>query len=182
MFNGSKPKKPISVNVNISGKQFNSPELVDHVAKAIYEFKIDPASLNLEITESTLLETREPIHDKLEMIRQLGVNFQVDDFGKGYSSYRYLQRLPVSSVKIDQAYIQRLGMEGSNSKIVGSIVGLAKSLGLSVVAEGVETETQYKILKHLDCPFVQGFYFSRPVKGEESEKLLLRNWAPLVSS
>jgi diguanylate cyclase (GGDEF)-like protein/PAS domain S-box-containing protein len=164
----------ISVNVNISGKQFSSPEFVAQIERAIQESGINPASLNLEITESSLLESREPINTELEKIRRLGVNLHVDDFGKGYSSYRYLQNLPISSLKIDSAYVHRLGYEGSNTKIVGSIVSLARSLGMTVIAEGVETEAQFRMLKALDCPMVQGYYISHPVRGEQAGEMLRR--------
>jgi diguanylate cyclase (GGDEF)-like protein/PAS domain S-box-containing protein len=166
---------PVSVNVNISGKQLDRLELVIHIEEVIREFAIPPSSLNLEITESLLMESKEPLYNELQRIRDLGVNLQVDDFGEGYSSFRYLQSLPVNSLKIDSAYIQRLGTGGSNSEIVRSIVGLAKSLGMSVTAEGVETETQIQLLKEVGCPFVQGFYFSEPVNGEKAGELLLWN-------
>ncbi|MBN1146858.1 MAG: EAL domain-containing protein [Anaerolineales bacterium] len=172
---GTENVPPVSVNVNISGKQLDRLELVNYIEGIIREFAIPPSSLNLEITESLLLESKEPICSELQRIRNLGVNLQVDDFGEGYSSFRYLQNLPVNSLKIDSAYIQRLGTGGSNSEIVRSIVGLAKSLGMSVIAEGVETESQIQLLKELGCPFVQGFYFSEPVSGEKAGELLLWN-------
>jgi diguanylate cyclase (GGDEF)-like protein/PAS domain S-box-containing protein len=165
---------PLFVNVNISDKQFSSSELVTQIECAVREYGVDPGSLNLEITESSLLESNEPIHAALEKINRLGVHLHIDDFGKGYSSYRYLQSLPINSIKIDTAYIHRLGYEGSNTKIVGSIVSLAKSLGMTVVAEGVETETQFKLLKDLDCPLVQGYYISHPISGDRVEDMLLK--------
>jgi EAL domain-containing protein (putative c-di-GMP-specific phosphodiesterase class I) len=105
----------------------------------------------------------------------LGVNLQVDDFGEGYSSFGYLQSLPVNSLKIDSAFIHRLGVHGNNSEIVRSIVSLGKSLGMSVTAEGVETEAQYRLLKELGCPLVQGYYFSEPLSGEKAGELLQWN-------
>jgi EAL domain-containing protein (putative c-di-GMP-specific phosphodiesterase class I) len=105
---------------------------------------------------------------------------QVDDFGRGYSSFRYLQSLPVTTLKIDSLFVQRLGVDSNNSEIVRSIVGLARSLGMSVVAEGVETEIQLRKLKELGCPFIQGFYVSKPLNGSKAEQLLIKNWSNCV--
>jgi diguanylate cyclase (GGDEF)-like protein/PAS domain S-box-containing protein len=166
---------PLSINVNISGKQFAHMDLASQIEKTLEEFAIPPSTLNIEITESLLVESKLPLFQELEKIRALGVNLQVDDFGEGYSSFGYLQRLPVNSLKIDSAFIHRLGVHGNNSEIVRSIVGLGKSLGMSVIAEGVETETQYQMLKELGCPFVQGYYFSEPLSGEKAGELLIWN-------
>jgi len=167
---------PISMNVNISGIQFSRPNLADEIYKIVEEFDIPPTSLNLEITESLLMETKTTFYDLLAKIRSLGINLQVDDFGRGYASYGYLQSLPISSLKIDSAFIHRLGIEGNNSEIVRSIVDLARSLGMSVIAEGVETEAQFDQLRELECPFVQGYYISEPVSGQKAGQLLLENW------
>jgi len=175
---------PISVNVNISGKQLSHPDLVENIKKILKETDIDPASLSLEITESWLMDGKGPYQDVLDKIRRLGIKLQVDDFGRGYSSFRYLQSLPVTTLKIDQLFVQRLGVDSNNSEIVRSIVGLARSLGMSVVAEGVETEIQLRKLKELGCPFIQGFYFSKPLNGLKAEQLLIKNWSapPLALS
>ena len=175
---------PLCVNVNISGKQFSHPGLVDNIKKILQETEIDPACLSLEITESWLMEGKGPYQETLDKIRRLGIKLQVDDFGRGYSSFRYLQSLPVTTLKIDSLFIQRLGVDGNNSEIVRSIVGLARSLGMSVVAEGVETEIQLRKLKELGCPFIQGFYFSKPLNGLKAEQLLIKNWntaSPVLS-
>lgn len=166
---------PLSITVNFSGKQFSRPEVVDHIARIIKENKIDPSTLCLEITESLLIESDTRFHDVLEKIRKLGVNIHVDDFGRGYSSFSYLQRFPVNTLKIDALFTQLLGGDGKNSEIVNTIVNLAKSLGMSVVAEGVETEVQLQALKEIKCTHVQGFYLSRPLKRDAARELLLRN-------
>jgi EAL domain-containing protein (putative c-di-GMP-specific phosphodiesterase class I) len=165
----------ISVNVNISGMQFTRPDLVEQIDQVIREYGISPNSLNLEITESLFLDTEGPFLDALDRLRNLGIKLQVDDFGRGYSSFGYLQHLPVSLLKIDSLFIRRMGANGENDEIVRSIIGLAKSLGMSVVAEGVETDAQFRNLKNLDCPCVQGFYISKPVSGEKARELLLLN-------
>lgn len=169
-------KSLLSVNVNISGKQFSHTDLVENIQTILQETGIDPACLSLEITESWLVEGKGPYHDTLEKIRKLGINLQVDDFGRGYSSFRYLQSLPVTTLKIDSLFVQRLGVDGNNSEIVRSIVGLARSLGMSVVAEGVETATQLRKLKELGCPFIQGYYISKPLNAQKAEQLLIKNW------
>jgi diguanylate cyclase (GGDEF)-like protein/PAS domain S-box-containing protein len=174
-INCDKGGLPLSINVNISGKQFAQMDLAAQIEKTLEDFAIPPSTLNIEITESLLVERKFPLYQELEKIRALGVNLQVDDFGEGYSSFGYLQSLPVNSLKIDSAFIHRLGVHGNNSEIVRSIVGLGKSLGMSVIAEGVETETQYRMLKELGCPFVQGYYFSEPLSGEKAGELLLWN-------
>ena len=171
----SKPGNPLSVSVNISGKQFSKPDLVDQIERIVREFRIAPETLNLEITERLLVEYDDSVLNSLGRLQSLGINLQIDDFGRGYSSFSYLQNIPVNTLKIDSLFIQRIGKNNKNSEIVRSIVGLAKSLGLSVIAEGVETGNQFQHLKRLNCPCVQGYYFSEAVRAEETEKMIIRN-------
>jgi len=167
--------KPLSVSVNISGKQFTQPNLVEQIKHIIQECNISPASLNLEITERLLVENNTMILASLQELRNMGVNLQIDDFGRGYSSFGYLQHFPVNTLKIDSLFIQRIDQNHNNTEIIRSIVGLAKSLGLSVIAEGVETDNQFERLKQLECHYIQGYYISEAVRGDEAEKLLLKN-------
>jgi diguanylate cyclase (GGDEF)-like protein/PAS domain S-box-containing protein len=171
----SSAENPLSVSVNISGKQFSHPDLVEQIETIIQENGIAPASLNLEITERLLVENSETIIKSMERLRDLGVNLQIDDFGRGYSSFSYLQHIPVNTLKIDSLFIQRIGQNPNNAEIIRSIVGLAKSLGLSVIAEGVETIGQFQQLKQLECQFVQGYLFSKAVLGDETDQLILKN-------
>jgi diguanylate cyclase (GGDEF)-like protein/PAS domain S-box-containing protein len=166
---------PLSITVNFSGKQFSRPEVVGQISKIIKENKINPSTLSLEITESLLIECDSGFHYVLEKIQELGVNIHVDDFGRGYSSFSYLQQFPVNTLKIDALFTQLLEVDGKNSEIVNTIVNLAKSLGMAVVAEGVETDVQLQALKDIDCTHVQGYYLSRPLKREAARELLLRN-------
>lgn len=178
-FQKSQPDYQISVNVNISSKQFSRSDLVDRIEAIVQEYQLPPNSLNLEITESFLVDLHESFFQQLEALQKIGINFQVDDFGRGYSSYSALQSFPVNLLKIDSAFIHRLGIEGDNSEIVRSIVGLAKSLGMGVIAEGVETLGQIQKLKEIECPMIQGYYFSKPVNSTKAGKLLLDNWKSL---
>jgi len=124
------------------------------------------------------MENRRDFFEQLDRIRKLGINLQIDDFGRGYSSYSYLQYFPINSLKIDSAFIHRLGGKGANVEIVRSIVHMAASMGMSVVAEGVETAIQYEKLKNLGCPFIQGYFVSVPLKGDQAGELLAKNWKP----
>jgi len=166
--------QPLSITVNFSGKQFSRPEVVNQIQRIIRDNHIDPSTLSLEITESLLIESDHRFHDVLENIRTLGVNIHVDDFGRGYSSFSYLQQFPVNTLKIDALFTQLLGSDGKNSEIVNTIVNLAKSLGMSVVAEGVETDVQLQKLREIQCTHVQGYFLSRPLKRDAAGDLLLR--------
>jgi diguanylate cyclase (GGDEF)-like protein/PAS domain S-box-containing protein len=168
---------PISINVNISGIQFSRLDLVDQIQTILQENLIPPSSLSLEITESFLIANEGPFQDMMERLRYLGINLQVDDFGRGYSSFSYLQHFPVSTIKIDSLFTQRLGTESNNTEIVSTMVSLARSMGMSVVAEGVETDIQLQKLKEMECPYVQGNFISKPLSGEKAGDYLLQNWA-----
>jgi diguanylate cyclase (GGDEF)-like protein/PAS domain S-box-containing protein len=166
---------PLLITVNFSGKQFSRSEIVDQINNIMRKTGVNPNSLCLEITESLLVEGDQPFHDVLEQIRKLGINIHVDDFGRGYSSLSYLQSFPVNTLKIDSLFTRWLGNEGKNSEIVQTIVRLAESLGLSVVAEGVETANQLEKLAAIHCQYVQGYYLSEPLSHEAAGELLLRN-------
>jgi diguanylate cyclase (GGDEF)-like protein/PAS domain S-box-containing protein len=174
-FRGTANKIPLLVTVNFSGKQFSRAEIVDQLRDILAETGVNPNALCLEITESLLVEGDQPFHAVLEQIRNLGLNIHVDDFGRGYSSLSYLQSFPVDTLKIDSLFTRWLGNEGKSSEIVQTIVGLAKSLGMSVVAEGVETATQLRKLAAIHCQYVQGYYLSEPLSQEAAGELLLRH-------
>ena len=164
---------PLSVTVNVSGKQFSRPEIVAEIEGILAEFVIAPSTLSLEITESLMVDGQDSFHKILEEIRELGINIYVDDFGRGYSSLSYLQSFPVTTLKIDSLFTQWVGKDGGNSEIVHTIVKLARSLGMSVVAEGVETDIQLRKLADFQCQFVQGFYLSEPLDSVRAGELLL---------
>jgi diguanylate cyclase (GGDEF)-like protein/PAS domain S-box-containing protein len=165
---------PLSIHVNISRKQFNQHDLVEHIQKILQETALDPRYLSLEITESLFVEYDEIFNETLARLTELGIKLQIDDFGTGYSSFNYLQRLPVSSIKIDSIFIAKMQLGNRHTEIVRSIVNMAHSLGMEAIAEGVETEEQVTQLQAIECNSGQGFYISRPVTGEFGKEILRR--------
>lgn len=164
----------LSISVNLSGKQFAQPALI---AKALHESHLVPSSLKLEITESVIMEDPQTASKLLEQLRHEQVHSYVDDFGTGYSSLSYLHRFPMSALKIDRSFISNIGPDGENAEIVRTILTLAHNLGMSVIAEGVETAAQLELLRQMGCEYGQGFYFSRPVAAPIAEAMIARQSA-----
>jgi EAL domain-containing protein (putative c-di-GMP-specific phosphodiesterase class I) len=160
-----------AVSVNLSARQLSRDDLVDSVGAALHASGLDPDRLWLEITESTLMEDADAAVEALERLRALGAHLSVDDFGTGYSSLAYLRRFPVDSLKVDRSFVAGLGQDAEDSAIVEAVVSMAHSLGLSVVAEGVETDRQLARLNDLGCELAQGFYFAAPVPPDALEPL-----------
>jgi diguanylate cyclase (GGDEF)-like protein len=169
--------EPLTISVNLSGRQFTQPDLLEQIEAVLRETGLDPRGLKLEITESVVMENLEAATRTLERLRALGVELSVDDFGTGYSSLSYLQRFPVSTLKIDRSFVSRMTESGGTAEIVRTVMRLAQNLGMGVVAEGVETERQREMLRALECEFGQGFYFSRPMDGDAAEELI-RSYIP----
>ena len=159
------------VSVNLSPRQLAQPDLVGHLSRVLDARAIDPRRLCIEITENAVLDEVDDTFATLESIRALGIRLAIDDFGTGYSSLSYLRRLPVDTVKIDRSFTSELGHEHANLTIVRGIIGLARGLGLEVIAEGVETEDQAALLRELGCTQAQGFLYAPPLALDE----LLRN-------
>jgi diguanylate cyclase (GGDEF)-like protein/PAS domain S-box-containing protein len=155
-------RQALRIAVNLSARQLAQPDLADLVAEALEETGTDPSSLVLEITESVLTEDAESTVEALRALKSLGVRISVDDFGTGYSSLLYLKRFPVDILKVDRSFVEGLGTDPEDSAIVAGVVGLARTLGLTTVAEGVETEKQLEALRDLGCEFGQGFLWARP--------------------
>jgi diguanylate cyclase (GGDEF)-like protein/PAS domain S-box-containing protein len=153
----------MNISVNVSAVQLADPGFPRQVAKAIENSGIDPDRLWLEITESTLMRDPDQVVEVLSRFRDLGIHIEIDDFGTGYSSLSYLQRFPVESLKIDRSFISELDERSESTAIVRAIIGLGDSLGMPVIAEGVETRPQVAILKDLGCHIAQGFLFGRPM-------------------
>jgi diguanylate cyclase (GGDEF)-like protein len=164
---------PLPVSVNLSGKQFLQPDLLEQIQEVLLETGLDPSSLKLEITETVVMENIETATHTLEQLRALGVELSIDDFGTGYSSLSYLQRFPVSTLKIDRSFVSRMTESDGTAEIVRTIMQLAQNLGMDVVAEGVETESQRAQLRDFECEFGQGYFFSRPMDSDAAEALLL---------
>ncbi|MGQ0805208.1 MAG: sensor domain-containing protein [Actinomycetota bacterium] len=150
------------ISVNLSARQLSHADTPAYVAAALTASGIDPSKLSLEITESVLMDDAESTMGAITALRDLGVGFSIDDFGTGYSSLGYLKRFPVDSVKIDRSFVSGLGSNPEDSAIVAAVVSLGHALGLTVVAEGVETERQLEELVALGCDTAQGFYFAEP--------------------
>jgi EAL domain-containing protein (putative c-di-GMP-specific phosphodiesterase class I) len=167
------------VAVNLSVRQLADPGLLDSVMRAIDGSGIDPGSLHLELTETTLLEDIDSVERSLNSLRALGVHLFLDDFGIGFSSLGYRKRLPLSGIKIDRSFVEKLADAPEDAAIVRAVTEMASSLGIAVVAEGVETREQLDAIRALGCGFAQGFYFSPPILAEEVEGLLREPMAAL---
>jgi EAL domain-containing protein (putative c-di-GMP-specific phosphodiesterase class I) len=165
--------EPLTLSVNISRRQLISPHLADEVRTALSLSGIDPRQLILEITESVLMEDPERASQALSELRELGIRIAVDDFGTGYSSLSHLQRFPVDVLKIDKSFIDPLvSPDPGSSAFVTAIIGLARSLGLEVIAEGIEHESQLHRLVELGCEQGQGYLMARPLDGADAESLI----------
>lgn len=160
--------------VNVSAAQFAQPDFVDQVRVVLNDTGTDPRRLKLELTESMLVNGVDDVIAKMESLRQLGVGFSLDDFGTGYSSLSYLQRLPLNQLKIDQSFVAGLQRDRSSEVIVQTIIALGQSLGLTVIAEGVETESQRDMLTRLGCEAFQGYLIGRPMPMVDFEARFLR--------
>ncbi len=162
--------KPICISVNISARQFNDPNLLNDIFQCINENNIEPQWLEVEITESILLNDIQSSIEILNKLRDMGVRIALDDFGSGYSSLSYLKELPISTLKIDQSFIKNLPNDKKYCTITLFILGLAKGLGLSIVAEGIENQEQYDFLCNEGCDFIQGYFVSPPINLEAFNK------------
>jgi EAL domain-containing protein (putative c-di-GMP-specific phosphodiesterase class I) len=167
---------PLVMSVNLSCRQFLDPNLVSDIRSILSESRLDPQTLRLELTESLLIDDTDGAVRILEQLKSLGLGLKIDDFGTGYSSLNYLSRLPFDALKIDRSFVSNLD-NGNGRDIVKTVVQLAGTLGMTVVAEGVETREQLDALRALGCEYAQGYYFSKPVKPEEIEQKLLRSAA-----
>ena len=163
---------PGLVSVNLSVKQINQPGLVENIASLLERFELPPRCLKLEITESVFSDNIEAAVGLLTQLRELGVQLSIDDFGTGYSSLSYLQRFPIDTLKIDRSFVTQMMENEENHAIVRTIVALAQNRGRDVVADGVETEDQLRLLRKLDCENGQGYLFSTPLGGRQLNQFI----------
>ena len=157
----------MSVSVNVSVRQLAQPGIVDTVAGALAESGIAPHRLWLELTESALLEEGEAPFERLHELKALGVALVLDDFGTGYSSLAYLQRFPLDALKVDRAFVAEMTEDGRAAALVEAVVTMARTLGLQVIPEGIETQAQRDALLALGCRYGQGYLFGRPAASSE---------------
>ena len=167
--------KVFPIAVNVSPRQFRQAGLVNSVRLALEESGLDPACLELEITESSLVHDTKNFIKTLHELKALGVKLAIDDFGTGYSSMAYLKDFPVDRLKIDQVFVSHLETEPSNIAILKAIIALGHSLGMKVIAEGVETAYQQAFLHGIGCDELQGYYFSKPLPMKVLEMFIHEN-------
>ena len=163
---------PLIVSVNLSPRQFQQPDLVQEVARTLAETGLAANCLKLEITESTIMHDVEATITTLWALKALGIQIAIDDFGTGYSSLAYLKRLPLDVLKVDRSFVRGIGEQQEDAAIVRAIISLAKSLGLKVTSEGVESAEQAALLRAWTCDRGQGYHFGRPVDGAALAGLL----------
>ena len=163
----------LSLSVNLSGRQLLESGLVEMVDSVLSRTGFAPNLLTLEITETYLMQPSATIRTRLTELRALGVRIAIDDFGTGYASLSYLREFPIDQCKIDRSYTAGLGLPGQDDVLASSIIDLSRTLGLEVVAEGIEVEHQLRRLRELGCKYGQGYLFAKPLSADKCEELLL---------
>ncbi len=155
------------VSVNVSGRQLQQPDFVDRVLGIIDASGAEPETIRLELTETAIVKEAHSVIEKLALLRSRGIRIMIDDFGTGYSSLSYLRELPVDTIKIAREFVDTVHENKRSRDIVGTIIAMARSMNMSTLAEGIETETQYAVLMEEGCDYYQGFFFSRPIHEDE---------------
>ena len=163
----------LTISVNISPLQILQADFYDKVIRIVDQYQIDPTTLELEITESVLIESFDSVCEKLKLLREKGIRIALDDFGKGYSSLSYLRQLPITTLKIDKCFIDDISIDIEDETLTRHIINMGKSLGMTIVAEGVEYDGQLQYLKKYRCNKIQGYLFSKPVPKNDVKKLLI---------
>lgn len=165
------------LSLNISALQYKRPDFVSNLFELLEKYRVNPGDIELEITESVLIDDFEQVVEKLHIIKDYGIKISLDDFGTGFSSLSYLKGLPIDTLKIDKSFIDTVIDDESTKVITESIVSMVKKLGYETVAEGVETEAQYEYLKQIECDNIQGFLLGRPMPENELVKLMKKKEA-----
>ena len=164
----------LTLSINVSAKQFRQADFISQVTMTIQKHAINPARLKLELTETLLLDDIKDTIAKMDVLAEIGIQFSLDDFGTGYSSLQYLKKLPLYQLKIDKSFVDDLVTDSDDQAIVRTIIAIADSLGMSVIAEGVETKEQQQRLLFEGCTHYQGYFYSKPVPIDEFEALLIK--------
>jgi diguanylate cyclase (GGDEF)-like protein len=164
--------KSVSVNVNVSNRQFSQPDFVEGVVNTLRTHGLQAEALKLEITEKILISNYVAANEVLTKLRDLGVQLEIDDFGSGYSALGYLQHFPISAIKIDKSFVDEIGKSRKGTELIRAIVSMARELGMEAIAEGIETDEQLNELKSLSCNFGQGFLLWKPLEKDLAEKVL----------
>jgi EAL domain-containing protein (putative c-di-GMP-specific phosphodiesterase class I) len=162
----------LTLAVNVSAKQVQHEDFVSQVKSVVEKYEVRPCLLKLELTESMLVENVEETIAKIEQLRAFGIRFSLDDFGTGYSSLQYLKKIPINQLKIDQSFVRGIETDHHDQSIVRTVIAIARSLEIDVIAEGVETDGQLQILKNKGCNAFQGYLFAKPMPVELFEALL----------
>jgi EAL domain-containing protein (putative c-di-GMP-specific phosphodiesterase class I) len=169
----------VSSAINVSARQFYQPGLYELVEATLQRYNLAPSQLELELTESMLMQDPEKAQTTLYRLKELGVRLALDDFGIGYSSLNYLRQFPVDTLKIDRQFVQQLNSNAKNVAIITTLIELAERLNLKVIAEGIETEEQMIFLKEQDCEEGQGYFLARPMSAIKFEEYMQSN--PLLT-
>lgn len=165
---------PLIMSINISAIQYKQKDFVNNLLEILKKYNVEPSEIELEITESILIEDFAEVKEKLLLLREYGVRISLDDFGTGFSSLSYLNGLPINTLKIDKSFVDKVCIDPSTRIITETIVTMVNKLGYETVAEGVEKEEQYEYLKEIGCGIIQGFLFGKPLPPEEIEQLLIK--------
>ncbi|MGM0623095.1 MAG: EAL domain-containing protein [Campylobacterota bacterium] len=160
-------KKSWRVSINVSPLQFKDPEFVPRIAALIQEYGVKAKLLRIELTEGVFISDTKNILTKLNKLKKLGFSISIDDFGTGYSSLAYLKQMPIDELKIDQSFVANLSDESADKTIVETVVAMGQTFGFDILAEGVETKKQFKMLKNMGCEYFQGYYFAKPIEPKE---------------
>jgi len=170
---------PVRLAINISPRQMEQPDFVEHILAALHQHGLDQGMLEVEITENLIMKDVERTVEKLKQLSASGIKIAIDDFGTGYSSLNYLKKFPIHTIKIDQSFIADIERDGDTS-IVTAIIAMAKGLHLNLIAEGVETENQLAFLRRMECDEIQGYLLSEPLTAQAATTMLIENITPLA--
>lgn len=164
---------PFVMSINISAIQYKKEDFVESIVEILNKYRVKPSEIELEITETVLIDDFEAVFEKLKVLRDYGIRISLDDFGTGFSSLSYLKKLPIDTLKIDKSFIDTVMSDSATRVITESIISMVKSLGFESIAEGVEDEQQYKYLHAIGCDVIQGYLFSKPLLPAEFEKKIM---------